>query len=213
MAKATVYDLSRRKKGEVDLPDEFFAAEVNEHVLQEVVRMQLARRRSGTACTKERAAVSGGGRKPYRQKGTGRARQGSIRAPNHVGGGTIFGPRPRSYEFRPPRSVRRRALISALSLFTRDDRLVILNGFEMKEPKTKQFIKVMEKFKASSGLVVDRPGNANLDLSIRNARGYKYLPPEGLNVYDILDHDVLFITQEGLDGIAGRFARRRGREA
>jgi large subunit ribosomal protein L4 len=212
MAKATIYDLNRRKKGDVDLPDEIFAADVNEHVLHEVVKMQLNRRRSGTAATRERNAVTGGGAKPYRQKGTGRARQGSIRAPNHVGGGTVFGPSPRSYDFRPPRSVRRKALISALSLFHRDGRLVVLSNFDLEEPKTKGFIKVMDKFKAGSGLVVDRAGNDNLSLSVRNAVRYGYLPPEGLNVYDVLRHDMLFITQDGLEGLKGRFASGGGQE-
>jgi large subunit ribosomal protein L4 len=208
MAKATIYDLNRRKKGDVDLPDEIFAADVNEHVLHEVVKMQLNRRRSGSASTKERNAVTGGGAKPFRQKGTGRARQGSIRAPNHVGGGIVFGPSPRSYDFRPPRSVRRNALISALSLFQRDGRLVVLNDFDLDEPKTKGFIKVMDKFKADSGLVVDTAGNDNLSLSVRNAARFGYLPPEGLNVYDVLRHDMLFITRKGLEGIEGRFASR-----
>lgn len=211
MAKATVYDLNRRKKGDVDLPDEIFATDICEPVIHEVVRMQLARRRSGTACTKERNAVIGGGAKPYRQKGTGRSRQGSIRAPNHVGGGTVFGPRPRSYDFRPPRGVRRKALASALSMFVRDGRLVILDGFELKEPKTKGFIKVMDKFKAASGLVVDKAGNDNLSLSVRNVPEFVYLPPEGLNVYDILRHDMLFITRDGLEAIKGRLAARAGR--
>ncbi len=206
MAKVTIYDLNRRKKGDVDLPDEIFAADVNENVMHEVVRMQLNRRRSGSASAKERNAVRGGGAKPFRQKGTGRARQGSTRSPNHVGGGIVFGPSPRSYDFRPPRSVRRKALLSALSLFQRDGRLVVLSNFDLEEPKTKGFIKVMDKFKADSGLVVDRAGNDNLSLSVRNVSRFGYLPPEGLNVYDVLRHDMLFITQEGLEGIKGRFA-------
>jgi len=212
MAKVTIYDLNRRKKGDVDLPDEIFAADVNEHVLHEIVKMQLNRRRAGTAATRERNAVAGGGAKPYRQKGTGRARQGSIRAPNHVGGGTVFGPSPRSFDFRPPRSVRRKALISALSLFHRDGRLVVLSDFDLAEPKTKGFIKVMDKFKAGSGLVVDRAGNDNLKLSVRNTAHFGYLPPEGLNVYDVLRHDMLFITKEGLEGIKGRFSSAGGQE-
>lgn len=210
MAKATVYDLNRRKKGDVDLPDSIFAVEVNEHVLHEVVRMQRSRGRSGTACTRERNALSGGGTKPHRQKGTGRARQGSIRAPNLVGGGTVFGPKPRSYDFRPPRSVRRKALASALSLFNRDGRLVILKDFDLDEPKTKGFIQVMDKFKASSGVVVDSAGNENLSLSIRNAADFIYLPAQGLNVYDILRHDMLFITTGALEDIASRFEARGG---
>lgn len=212
MAKVTVYDLKRRKKGDVDLPDEIFSAEVNEHVLHEVVRMQRGRMRSGTACTKERSDVAGGGAKPHRQKGTGRARQGSIRSPILVGGGVTFGPRPRSYDFRPPRSVRRKALISALSLYNRDGRLVILKDFALEEPRTKGFIEVMDKFKAASGVVIDQAGNDNLRLSVRNTAGFMYLPPEGLNVYDILRHDILFITKDGLEGVAGRFSARGGRQ-
>jgi len=215
MAKATVYDIERREKGDIDLPDDLFSSEVNQHVLWEVVRMQRSRRRSGTASTKERNAVAGGGAKPYRQKGTGRARQGTIRAPNHVGGGTVFGPSPRSYDFRPPRSVRRGALISALSLYNRDARLVVLDSFDLEAPGTKKFVSVMEKFKADSGVVLDAPGNDNLRLSVRNTTGFKYLPPEGLNVYDILAHDILFITRSGLEGVKERLYRGRkgGREA
>ena len=116
----------------------------------------------------------------------------------------MFGPSPRSYDFRPPRSVRRKAMISVLSLFRRDGRLVVLSDFDLDEPKTKGFIKVMDKFKADSGLVIDKAGNDNLNLSVRNAARFGYLPPEGLNVYDVLRHDMLFITQEGLEGIKGR---------
>ncbi len=204
MAKATVYDLNRQQKGDVDLPDDIFAAEVNNHVLHEVVRMQLNKRRSGTAAAKERAAVSGGGRKPYKQKGTGRARQGSSRAPNHVGGGAVFGPRPRSYEFRPPRSVRRKALVSAMSLYNRDGRLVILDDFALEQPRTKTFMEIMDRFEAASGVVVDAAANRNLRLSIRNTVRFVHLPPEGLNVYDVLRHDVLFLTRDGLTGAVRR---------
>jgi large subunit ribosomal protein L4 len=204
MAKTTVYDLKRKKKGDIDLPDDIFGVEINEHVLHEVVRMQLNKRRSGTASAKERNAVRGGGAKPYRQKGTGRARQGSSRAPNHVGGGVVFGPRPRDFEFRPPRSVRRKALLSALSLYVRDGRLVVLDDFSMEEPKTKSFVEVMDRFKAASGIVVDNRENLNLNLSVRNAAHFMHLPPEGLNVYDILRHDMLFLTREGLEGAVRR---------
>lgn len=210
MAKANVYDLQRKKKGDVDLPDEIFAARINENVLHEVVRMQQNKRRSGTAYTKERNAVRGGGAKPYRQKGTGRARQGSIRAPNHVGGGAIFGPKPRAYGYRPPRSVRRKALISALSLFMRDGRIVILDDFVMEKPRTKSFIEVMDRFKAASGTVVDGSGNQNLRLSIRNTEGFAHLPPEGLNVYDILRRDMLFLTREGLQATVRRLGGATG---
>ena len=135
MPKRKVKNLENKEVGDIDLSDAIFGLEVKYHLLHEIVRMQRNRARAGSACTKERHAVSGGGRKPFRQKGTGRARQGSERAPNHVGGGRVFGPKPRSYDFSPPKMVRRGAMASALSLFVRENRLIVLDSMELAEIK------------------------------------------------------------------------------
>jgi large subunit ribosomal protein L4 len=208
MPEVEVFDLNKKKKGKVKLPEEIFEAKINEFVIQEVVRMQLARRRAGTASTRERSDVMGGGKKPYRQKGTGRARHGSIRSPIWKGGGTTFGPRPRSYDFKPPAKVRKAALRSALSWYFREKKIVVIGQFELKGGKTKEVDAVMKKFELPSALVVDAKGNENLSRGIRNLQGYGYLPPEGLNVYDLLRHDYLILTLKGLEGIIGRFTKK-----
>ena len=205
MAKVDYFDLQKKKKGKVDLPKEIFEAEVNHYVIQEVVKMQLARRRRGTACTKERSDISGGGRKPYRQKGTGRARHGSIRSPIWEGGGVTFGPRPRSYDFRPPAKVRKAALRSALSLLCSEQRITVLSDFAVKNGKTKEVDEVLLRFELPSALIIDEKGNDLLLRGIRNLQGFAYLPPEGLNVYDILKHNNLILTLKGLEGIIKRF--------
>ena len=160
--------------------------------------MQRARKRSGTACTKERNAVAGGGAKPYRQKGTGRARQGTRRAPNHVGGGTVFGPRPRSYDFSPPKKVRKGAMRSALSLFVQEDRVVVLEDFELPEIKTKGLADVLGRLGMEKALLVDLEENDKLRKSAGNLANHRFLPPAGLNVYDILKHDQLVITKRAV---------------
>ncbi len=206
MAQFTVYNMKREPVGEVELPDTVFGTEVKEHLFWEVVRWQLAKRRAGTAKTKERSEVRGGGRKPYRQKGTGRARQGSERAPNHVGGGTVFGPRPRSYYYRLPKKVRRGALRSALSLKARDERLVIVDRFELESHKTRGLVEALSRFDVESALLVDGE-NRNLSLSSRNLEKIDYLNKAGLNVYDILRHDHLIMSKDAALDIAGRLGK------
>jgi large subunit ribosomal protein L4 len=193
MPKLKVKNLRNEEVGEIDLSDGVFGAEVKEYLLHEIVRMQLNRRRSGTACTKERAAVSGGGAKPYRQKGTG-----SSRAPNHVGGGTVFGPRPRSYDFSPPKKVRRGAMCSALSLFVTENRLTVVDDFELAEVKTKGLNDVLAKLGVDSGLLIDSMENEKLKLSARNLKKHQFLSPAGLNVYDILRHNQLVVSKRAV---------------
>ena len=205
MPEIEYFDLNKKKKGKVDLPAQIFEAGINEYVMQEVVRMQRNRKRGGNAKTKERSEVMGGGKKPYRQKGTGRARQGTIRSPIWPGGGTTFGPRTRSYDFRPPAKVRKAALLSALSLCFKDKKIVVLNDFDIKKGKTKEVFTVMKKFDLPSALVIDQKGNEKLVRGIRNLQGFSYLPPEGMNVYDILRHGYLILTLKGLEGIIKRF--------
>ncbi len=198
MPKLIVKNLKNEQVGEMELSDRVFGVEVKEHLLHEVVRMQQNRKRSGTACTKERNAVAGGGAKPYRQKGTGRARQGSSRSPNHVGGGTIFGPRPRSYDFIPPKKVRRGALCSALSLFVNENRIIVVDDFELNEIKTRELAKILDTLQVDHGLLVDLVDNNNLRLSARNLGEHRFLPVKGLNVLDLLKHDQLVISKKAI---------------
>jgi large subunit ribosomal protein L4 len=207
MPKLKIKNLKNKDVGEIDLADEIFGAPVKEHLLHEIVRMQRNRKRSGTACTKERNAIAGGGAKPFRQKGTGRARQGTVTAPNHVGGGVVFGPRPRSYDFSPPKKVRRAAMCSALSFFVNENRLTVLEDFELAEVKTRILAQTLIGLGADHALVVDFKENDNLRMSARNLAGNQFLPPEGLNVYDILKHDQLIVTKRAVLEIQERLSR------
>jgi large subunit ribosomal protein L4 len=205
MAKIDVYDLERKKVGELDLADEVFATEVKEHLLHEVVVAQLASRRAGTHAAKERAAVQGSSKKLYKQKGTGNARHGSIRAPSYVGGGRAHPPRPQDWSMRPPRKVRISAMRSALSLLFKEGRLTVVDNISFDEPKTKHLATVLSALQASkSTLVVDERGNENLKLSIRNMEGSSFLPPEGVNVYDLLNHDHLVVSKDAAKALEAR---------
>jgi large subunit ribosomal protein L4 len=196
MAKFDVYDLDRKKVSELELADAVFAGEVNEHLFYEVVKAKLASDRSGTHAVKNRSLVSGGGKKPWRQKHTGRARQGSTRASHWVGGGKAMGPKPRDYAYDVPRKVRKAALRSALSLKGKEQKLLIVSEWKPTAPKTAAAAKVLEKLGVRKALVVDDGANHSLARSIRNLAGADFLAAEGLNVYDILDHDALVLTAD-----------------
>jgi large subunit ribosomal protein L4 len=196
MAKFDVYDLERKKVGEIELADAVFAGDVNEHLFYEVVKAKLASDRSGTHAVKNRSLVSGGGKKPYKQKHTGRARQGSTRASQFVGGGKAMGPKPRDYSYDVPKKVRKAALRSALALRARDGKLLILDRWAPEAPKTKAAAAVLAKLGLKKPLVVDAASNAGLAKSVRNLAGADFLPVEGFNVYDILKHDSLVLTAE-----------------
>ena len=203
MPKVDVFNLKREKVGELDLSDDVFGAEVKEQLFYEVVKAQLASQRQGTAAAKERAAVSGSSKKIYRQKGTGRARHGSIRAPTFAGGGQAHPPRPRDWSYRPPRQVRIGALKSALSLLLKEGRLIVLDEFALDEIKTKKVVQVLSKLQvAKKALVVD--DRANEKLSIRNLENHLFLPPEGVNVYDLLRHDHLVVSQSAAKALEAR---------
>jgi large subunit ribosomal protein L4 len=203
--KLPVYNLKRESVGEIDLSDEVFGAEVKEHLFYEVVKAQLASRRAGTKATKERSAVSGSTKKLYRQKGTGRARQGSIRAPHHSGGGSAHALEPKDWSYRPPRKVRLGALKSALSLFAKEGRLLVLENFDLGEIKTKALVQTLGTLQADKkSLVVDEKGNDKLVLSIRNLERHHYLPPEGVNVYDLLRHDHLIVSKAAAKALEAR---------
>ncbi|HSN97808.1 MAG TPA: 50S ribosomal protein L4 [Candidatus Nanopelagicales bacterium] len=206
--KVTVYNLKREAVGEIDLSDEVFGAEVKEHLFYEVVKAQLASRRAGTKATKERSAVSGSSKKLYRQKGTGRARQGSLRAPHHPGGGMAHALEPKDWSYRPPRKVRIGALKSALSLFARENRLIVLDSLELPEIKTKGLVTTLATLQATKkALVVDDPANEKLVKSIRNLADHQFLPPEGVNVYDLLRHDHLIVSKDAAKALEARCLR------
>lgn len=202
-----VYDLDKKKVGELELDDAVYAAPIKKHLHHEIVRSQLASRRSGTACSKERNAVSGGGKKPYRQKGTGRARQGSRRAPNFVGGGKAHGPRPRSYAFRPTRKARKGALRSVLSLFAKESRLLVLESFELEAIGTGKLARILTTLEVDHALLVDDRANDRLRLSARNLPRHQFLPPEGVNVYDVLRHGQLVMTKQAALAVQETLAR------
>jgi large subunit ribosomal protein L4 len=200
-----VVDIKNTKITVCPLPQDIFGIEVKPHLMHDVVKMQLANRREGTACTKNRAAIRGGGRKPWRQKGTGRARAGTIRSPLWRGGGTIFGPLPRDYSYRVPRTVRINAVKSALSQKCRESKLVVVDSLQLEAIRTKTFVTIMQNLKVPNALIIDVNNDA-LRLSARNVPGYKVLSPEGLNVYDILLHEYLILTRSSLGKIEKRLS-------
>jgi large subunit ribosomal protein L4 len=206
MAKFDVYDLDKKKVGEIDLADAVFAGEVNEHLFYEVVKAKLASDRSGTHAVKNRSLVSGGGKKPWKQKHTGRARQDSTRASQWVGGGKAMGPKPRDYSYDVPKKVRQAALRSALSLRSKESKLVIVSEWKPGAPKTATAAKVLAALGAKKALVVDAAANEKLARSVRNLDGSDFLPVEGLNVYDILRHDSIVITQETAKQLEARLS-------
>ncbi len=205
MPKLDVFNLKREKVGEIELADDVFATEVKEHLFHEVVTAQLASQRAGTAAAKERAAVRGSTAKIYKQKGTGGARHGDIRAPIFVGGGRAHPPRPREYGYRPPRRVRVGALRSALSLLVKEGRFTVVDNIDLGEIKTKKLALVLSALKAPrKTLVVDDKGNETLRLSIRNIEDSQFLPPEGVNVYDLLRHDHLVVSRGAAKALEAR---------
>jgi large subunit ribosomal protein L4 len=207
MPTVDIYNIQKEKVGELDLKDEIFGVEVKGHLLHEVVTWQRACRRSGTACTKSRGEVKGGGRKPWRQKGTGRARAGSNRSPIWKGGGTIFGPKPRSYAYALPKKVRALALKMALSSKLASGQLVVLDGYPHTAPKTKEFVEVLKTFDLAKALFITLEENRALTLSARNVPYIQVMHPAGLNVYDILKHTHLVVLSPALPAIEARLAK------
>lgn len=199
MAKVGVYDWQGNQTGEIDLPDEVFGVAVNEALIHQAAVMYAANRRQGTADTKTRAEVSGGGRKPWRQKGTGRARQGSIRAPQWRGGGVVFGPHPRSYRQDLPKKARKAALRSALSAKLQSGQVVVIEDVPLKEPKTREVAGALERLQAAEGaLFVTEAPSRVLYLSTRNLPGVGLQPASDLNVYDVLSHRKLVFTRDAV---------------
>lgn len=199
MPKVAVYNTQGEQVGEIDLKDEIFGAPVNEAVLHEVMVMYQANRRRGTHDTKTRAEVAGGGRKPWRQKGTGRARHGSIRSPIWRGGGIVFGPHPRDYSYQVPKKVRRLALKSALSSRVREGKLLVLDRLELDAPRTKEMVRILDNLQIKdSALVVTGEKNENVVKSARNLPGIMSTEASLLNAYDILRHGTVVMTRDAV---------------
>jgi large subunit ribosomal protein L4 len=188
------------------LKDEIFGIKTRPHLLHQAVVMQLANRRAGTAATKSKGFVRGGGKKPWRQKGTGRARSGSIRSPIWVGGGTTFGPTPRDYSYRLPRKARREALLSALSVKNRDGKIIVVDKLEPEQPKTKIMAKALADLNVQSVLIVIAQADERIERSARNLPKVKVLRVEGLNVYDLLRYEHLILTEGALKLLEERLA-------
>jgi large subunit ribosomal protein L4 len=206
MALVDVYNVNKEKVGVVDLKEDIFGVEIKPHLLHEVVVWQRACRRGGNASTKTRGEVKGSGRKPWRQKGTGRARVGTIRTPMWRGGGTVFGPRPRSYAYTLPKKVRKAALKMALSSKLANGQLVVLEDYPFTAPKTKEFIEVMKNFDLEKALFITLEGHKTLELSARNVPYVQVIPAAGLNVFDILRYDHLVLLSPVVAAIEARLA-------
>lgn len=193
-----ILDSNAKKVSEKEIGKTIAEGKVNEDLFYEVVKMQLANRRSGTASTKTKGEVSGGGVKPFKQKGTGRARSGSIRSPLWRHGGTVFGPHPRDYSYSVPRKVKKEALLSALRLKVQQGELKIFDSLELKEPKTKSVLDIFKKAKLSNALIVVDGAGKNLKLAVRNLKDFKLIEVAGLNVYDLLNYKELVMTKAAL---------------
>lgn len=201
MAKVDVKNISGKSVGSIELDDAVFGAEIHEHLLWEVVKWQLAKRRAGTASTKRIGEVRGSAKKVWKQKGTGQARQGSRQAPHWVGGGSVFGPKPRSYDFAMPRKAKKTALRAALSLRASESKIVVVDDFTT-DGKTKSVATALEALgTGSKALIVDGKGNTNLVRGAKNLAKSQWLAPEGVNVYDILRHETLVLTKSAVESI------------
>jgi len=207
MTTLEVLNQTGQKVSERALNEGVFSGEIKPHLIHEVVKMQLANRRAGTAATKNRSAVRGGGKKPWRQKGTGRARVGTIRSPLWRGGGVVFGPMPRDYSYKVPKKVRKGALRSAVLLKAQEGKLLIVDKLELKEAKTREFVQVMKDLSVQEALVVVSEKDETLERASRNVPGVKVLVVAGLNVYDIMRYDTLVMTQPALEKLEGVLAR------
>jgi len=203
--KVDIKSLDGKKVGDVTLDDAIFGAEINEHLLWEVVKMQRANRRAGTHSTLRRDEVRGGGKKPFKQKGTGNARQGSTRSPHFVGGGSVFGPKPRDYSYKMPKKAVASALRSALSLRAKEQKIVVVDAFSLGGIKTAKVQKAFDLLGTKSALFVDSK-NVELAKSTRNIQSAKYLASEGLNVYDILDHETLVLSKATVEYLQTRLS-------
>jgi large subunit ribosomal protein L4 len=200
MPQVAVFNIEGKQVGQLDLSDRVFAAEINPHLMHEAVTMYLARQRVGTAATKTRTMVRGGGRKPWRQKGTGRARQGSIRAPQWKGGGVVFGPLPRDYSYSMPKKARRAALRSALSAKTQNQGIIVLENWQVDAPKTKHVVEVLKNLSVAGKKILIVTGDSDILLykSARNIPSVGTIAAQDLNTYEVLKNDILVMTKDAV---------------
>ena len=199
MPKVNVLNIKGENVGQIELNEVLFDTKISEHAVYEVVKNQLANKRQGTQSAKTRAEVRGGGRKPFRQKGTGRARQGSIRAPHYTGGGVVFAPKPRDYSYKVPKKLRRKALYSVLTSKVKENELIVLDNLTFDAPKTKEAANILNAIKASKkAYVVTADSDLNVYRSFRNIEGVDVAAANLINVYDILRHDYLVITKDAI---------------
>ena len=206
MANVSVYNIEGKEGGSIELNDAVFGVEVNEHLVHMAVVNQLANNRQGTQSAKTRSEVSGGGRKPWRQKGTGHARQGSTRAPQWTGGGIVFAPKPRDYSFKMNKKEKRIALLSALSSKVAESKIVVLDEFKLDEIKTKKFVEVMNNLKVENALVVLEGENKNVVLSGRNIPSVKVTATNEINTYDVLKYTTLVVTKAAVEKLEEVYA-------
>ena len=206
MATVSVYNTDGKEVEKIDLSDNIFGVEINETLVHKAVVAHLANRRQGTQSALTRSEVRGGGKKPWRQKGTGHARQGSIRAPQWTGGGVVFAPKPRDYSKKMNKREKQIALFSALTSKVQDEKFIVVDSLDMEAPKTAAFAKVLGNLKADKALVVTSEKNDNLVLSARNIPDVKTVPTNAINVYDILKYDSLIITKDAVKAIEEVYA-------
>ncbi len=207
MPKVALYDITGSQIGDVELRDDIFGVEINTHVMYEAVKNYLANQRQGTQSAKTRAEVRGGGRKPWRQKGTGRARQGSIRSPQWKGGGVVFAPKPRDYSYKLPKKIKRLALKSALSSKVQDQEIIVVDNLVLDRPKTKDMVKVLSNLNAGKKtLLVIPERDENVILAARNIPGVKTAYVNTINVYDILNCDSFIITKDAVNKVEEVYA-------
>ena len=206
MPTVGLFNIEGKKVGDVTLNESVFNVEVNKAVLHQVVVAQLANKRQGTQSAKTRAEVRGGGIKPWRQKGTGRARQGSIRSPQWAGGGIVFAPKPRDYRVSLPKSMRRVAMKSALTAKVLENEMIVLESLEMDAPKTKAIVTMLKAFDVKKALIVTAESNANVYKSGRNVEGIQVIPVNNINVYDLLKYDNLIITKDAVSKLEEVYA-------
>jgi len=203
MPTIALYNMNREKVGEVALDEQIFAAEVKEPLIHQALKVQLANRRAGTVKTKTRAEVSGGGKKPFKQKGTGNARQGCSRAPQYPGGGTVFGPQPKTYNLGINKKARKAALRSLLSMQLKSEKITVLDQLDFAKISTKDFAGFMKKFDLERSLIITEEPSANLALSSRNVPYVKLLKADGLNVYDVLKYKNIVMTEGAVRLVEG----------
>ena len=206
MPTVGLFNKEAKQVGDIQLNDKVFAVEVNEAAMHQVVVALLANKRQGTQSAKTRAEVRGGGIKPWRQKGTGRARQGSIRAPQWIKGGVVFAPKPRDYRMSIPKSMRRVAMVSALTSKVQNNEMVVLESLDFEAPKTKQVVEMLKAFEAKKTLIITAESNENVYKSARNIEGVAVLPVNNINVYDLLKYPTVMVTKDAVTKIEEVYA-------